>query len=174
MVLSYITCKIIWMFTLKIITLNQDLYIFEFKLHSNIRVHLLVCLKYGWLMHKHGTYRAVKFCLSSTLSSGSSPHWHTFTYSPLQFEPLLSIVLISQRKNLMMYQLLACPRGGNTLLCVFYCLQCSVNNSRHFILLFVMSHIKVAFWKSYQPNRSIVTPYSPVIPIKQYYTVQPK
>ena len=74
----------------------------------------------------------------------------------------------------MMYQLLACPRGGNTLLCVFYCLQCSVNNSCHFILLFVMSHIKVAFWKSYQPNRSIVTPYSPVIPIKQYYTVQPK
>jgi len=61
MVLSYISCKIIWMFTFKMITLNQDLYIFVFKLHSNIRVHLLVCLKYSLLMHRHRTYRTVNF-----------------------------------------------------------------------------------------------------------------
>ena len=67
----------------------------------------------------------------------------------------------------MMYQLLACPRGGkHCAVCVFYCLHCSVNIACHFILLFVVAHIKVAFWKSYQPNRSIVTDYSPVVPIK--------
>jgi len=47
MVLSYITCKIFWLFTFKMITLNQDLYIFVFKLHSNICLNLLVCLKYN-------------------------------------------------------------------------------------------------------------------------------
>jgi len=46
MVLSYVTCKIIWMFTFKMITLNKVLYIFVFKLHSNVRVHLLVFIKY--------------------------------------------------------------------------------------------------------------------------------
>ena len=56
MLFSYITCKIIWIFTFKIITMNEDLCIFVFKLHSKIRVQLLVCLKYSWLMHRHGTY----------------------------------------------------------------------------------------------------------------------
>jgi len=46
MLLSYITCKMIWMFTFKMLTLNQDLYIFVFKLHSHIHVHLLVFIKY--------------------------------------------------------------------------------------------------------------------------------
>jgi len=42
-------------------TLNKDLNIFVFKLHSNICMHLLVGLKYGWLMHRHGINITVNF-----------------------------------------------------------------------------------------------------------------
>jgi len=47
MLLSYITCKIIWIFTFKMMKLNEFLCIFVFKLHSKIPVHLLFCLKYS-------------------------------------------------------------------------------------------------------------------------------